>query len=507
MSEDFHLGVEGVVKTFGDLRANDGVSLRVRRGTIHALLGENGAGKSTLMNVLYGLCQPDAGRIRIDGRPVEIRSPNDALAHGIGMVHQHFMLVGPLTVTENVILGMKQGGVGLRLGEHAARLSELSESFGFEIDPAEVVWKLPMGMQQRVEILKLLYHNADILIFDEPTSVLTPNETEPFFEVLKRLAAADKTILFITHKLEEVMAVADRVTVMRDGRVAAETKTADTDSRELARLMVGRDVVFEVRATGHSPGEELLGVTGLRASSDRGLPALDDVAFSVHAGEILGVAGVDGNGQAELAETIAGLRRLDQGTIRIAGKDATDASVAERKHRLGLGYVPEDRHRVGLAMNHSVAMNMVLRSFDKPPFARNRIFDFNAIRANARDLAGRYDVRLQSIGQEVRYLSGGNQQKVILAREIEADPRVLVVAQPTKGLDVGAIEFVQKTLLEQRERGVAILYISTELEHLMAVSDRVAVIFKGRITGVMSTAEATPERLGMLMAGAAEAVV
>ena len=507
LSTDFHLSIEGVVKTFAELRANDDVNLRVRRGSIHAILGENGAGKSTLMNILYGLYQPDAGRILVNGRPVRIHSPRNALECGIGMVHQHFMLAGPLTVTENVILGMKPASVGLRLGHHAARLSELSDSFGFEIDPTEVVWKLPMGMQQRVEILKLLYHNADILIFDEPTSVLTPSETRPFFEVLRRLAAAGRTILFITHKLEEVMAIAERVTVMRDGRVTAEKEIADLDPREMARLMVGRDVVFEIRATSHSTGEERLRVAGLRAYNDRGSLALDDVSFALREGEILGVAGVDGNGQTELAEVIAGLRSAESGVIHIAGVDASQASVADRKHKLGLGYVPEDRHRVGLVMDHSVAMNMALRSFDKPPFARHRIFDFDAIRANARKLAGRYDIRLRSIDQEVRYLSGGNQQKVILAREIEEGSRVLVVAQPTKGLDVGAIEFVQKTLLEQRDKGVAILYISTELEHLIAVSDRIVVMFMGRMTGAVAAAEATPELLGMLMAGATEANV
>ena len=501
---DHHLVVDGVTKMFGDLKANDAVSLRVRKGSVHAILGENGAGKTTLMNILYGLYHPDEGRIVIDGAEVRIDNPKAALEHGIGMVHQHFMLVGTLTVTENIILGMKGLGVTLGLADHASRLTELSESFGFEIDPGEAVWKLPMGMQQRVEILKLLYHHADILILDEPTSVLTPSETKPFFEVLDRLKQAGKTILFITHKLEEVMNVADRVTVMRDGGVTADLAIEEANSRELARLMVGRDVVFNIERTEHSVGETMLEVSGLRAANERGLTALDDVAFSVRAGEIFGVAGVDGNGQNELAEAIAGLRPLEAGRIAIAGRDVGEASVAERKHGFGLGYVPEDRQHVGLVLGHTVASNLMLRDYDRAPFARHLILDFGAIRANADDLVERYDVRLQNIDQTAGHLSGGNQQKLILAREIESGPRVLIVAQPTKGLDVGAIEFVQKTLLEQRDKGVAILYVSTELEHLLAVSDRIGVMFSGRMSEALGPGEATPERLGMLMAGVAE---
>lgn len=505
MASDHHLIVDKVTKTFGDLRANDDVSLHVARGSIHAILGENGAGKTTLMNILYGLYEPDQGRILVDDREVTIESPKDALRQGIGMVHQHFMLVGPLSVTENVILGMKPNGLGLHLKEHGERLKQLSESFGFDIDPGEVVWKLPMGMQQRVEILKLLYHNADILIFDEPTSVLTPSETGPFFDVLRRLTQADKTILFITHKLEEVMAIADRVTVMRNGQVTAEVETSRTSPRELARLMIGRDVIFDIEHRDIEAGPRLLEIEGVRAQNDRGMLALDGVSLSVRGGEILGIAGVDGNGQSELAQVIAGLRPLDTGHIRIGGEAIDDASVSERKRRYGIGYVPEDRQQVGLVLHHSVAANLMLRSFRWPPFARHYVLNAAAIRANAARLVDRYDVRLQSIDQEARYLSGGNQQKVILAREIEDNPRVLIVAQPTKGLDVGAIEFVQNTLLDQREKGVAILYISTELEHLLAVSDRIAVIFRGRITGMLNVSEATPERLGMLMAGVDEA--
>ena len=499
----YKLSLESISKSFGALKANDRVTLKVRPGTVHAVLGENGAGKSTLMNILYGLYRPDDGRILVDGRDVTIDSPRTALAAGIGMVHQHFMLVGQLTVTENIVLGMKGQGLKLDLASHRQRIADLSQSFGFEIDPGAAVTKLPIGMQQRVEILKLIYHNAEILILDEPTSVLTPNETGPFFDLLERLKSAGKTILFITHKLEEVMAIADDVTVMQDGRVKASLARSDTDPAALARTMVGREVLFQVKRSAHSTGETVLRLADVSASNARGLKALDGITVEVRAGEVFGIAGVDGNGQAELAEVIAGLRPIESGRIYVSETDMTQASISERADKFGIAYVPEDRHRDGLVLDESVAQNMILRTYDRRPFARFGFFDLSAIRDHAERLTASFAVRLQSVDQDVRYLSGGNQQKVILARELEAEPRVLVVAQPTKGLDVGAIEFVQQQILVQRDRGVAVLYISTELEHLLDVCDRVGVLFRGKLMDTMDAAEATPERIGLLMAGVA----
>ena len=499
----YKLSLEGISKSFGAVTANDRVTLRVRPGTVHAVLGENGAGKSTLMNVLYGLYRPDEGRILIDGRDVVIDSPRAALAAGIGMVHQHFMLVGQLTVTENIVLGMKGQGLKLDLASHRRKIAKLSQSFGFEIDPTADVMKLPIGMQQRVEILKLIYQNAEILILDEPTSVLTPNETGPFFELLERLKSAGKTILFITHKLEEVMAIADDVTVMQGGKVKASLAKSETDPASLARTMVGRDVLFQVKRSAHSTGEPVLRLADVSANNARGLKALDRVTFEIRAGEVFGIAGVDGNGQAELAEVISGLRPVESGRIHVSDTDMTQASISDRARRFGVAYVPEDRHRDGLVLDESVAQNMILRTYNRRPFARFGFFDRSAIRDHAERLASAFAVRLQSVDQEVRYLSGGNQQKVILARELEGAPKVLVVAQPTKGLDVGAIEFVQQQILAQRDRGVAVLYISTELEHLLDVCDRVGVLFRGKLMDTIGSDDATPERVGLLMAGVA----
>jgi ABC-type uncharacterized transport system ATPase subunit len=497
-----HVVIDRVTKSFGAFKALDGVTLRIRKGSIHAVLGENGAGKTTLMNVLYGLYQPDEGTIWIDGREVTIRSPRDAIALGIGMIHQHFMLVSSLTVTENVVLGLEGQGATLNLRAHAGRIAELGRGFGFELDPTAPVWRLPIGMRQRVEILKALYRDAEILILDEPTSVLAPGEIERFLAGLRRLRDGGRTILLITHKLEEVMAVADRVTVMRNGSVTAEDETADTSRRRLARLMVGREVMFELEDRHGEPGAVVLEAEGLVAENDRELRALDALSLSLRAGEILGLVGVDGNGQSELAEVIAGLRPLQAGRIRVHGRDISDLDVRQRRTVAGIGFVPEDRQGTGLVLDYAAPENLILHDFDRRPVARLGVLNFGLINRRAAELIRKYDVRLRGLRQPVRLLSGGNQQKLILAREIEAAPAILVVLQPCKGLDVGAIEFVQNTLLEQRARGMAILYVSTELEHVLAVADRIAVMYRGRITGILDRGEATPERLGLLMAGA-----
>ena len=500
------LRLEQISKLFGDFKALDRVDLHVVEGPIHAILGENGAGKTTLMNILYGLYQPDGGDILLKGRQTAIASPRQAMSLGIGMIHQHFMLVDSLTVVENVVLGLPGQGPSLCLKEHAARLSELSDRFGFDIDPHSEIWKLPIGMRQRVEILKVLYRDADLIILDEPTSVLAPNEIASFLDGLRRLREADKTVIFITHKLEEVAQVGDRITIMRHGRVMAETNVADTDAKEMARLMLGRDMVLDTFERPEVvPGEIVVSVRGLRARDNRGIEALKGVSFEIRAGEILGIAGVDGNGQGELAEVLTGLRAPESGSITVRGEDITALSVYDRRHKAGMSFVPEDRHGTGLVLDLPVAHNAILRDFAEPPYSKHGVLRKNEIRKVTEDWVERYDVRLRSIDQDARFLSGGNQQKLIFAREVECAPGVMVVMQPCKGLDVGAIEAVQRTVSEQRARGAAILYISTELERILALCDRVAVMCAGEITGILMPEEASSERIGPLMGGLGEA--
>lgn len=494
------LTLEGIVKQFGAFRANDGVNLNVKSQSIHAILGENGAGKSTLMNIIYGLYIPDEGRILSRGREVTIGDPREAMALGIGMVHQHFKKVDTMSVVENVVLGLP-GRQILNLDQDRRRVAQMAADIGSDIDPDQLMSTLPIGMQQRVEILKMLYREADFLILDEPTSVLTPAEIESFFKLLAQLRESGRTILLITHKLDEVMELSDRVSVMRQGRIEVDLETTQTTPRELARVMVGRDVVFDIAHKPPKVGEPVLKIDRISALDDRGLSALNELSLTVREGEILGIVGVDGNGQRELAEVVVGLRNLTNGKITVSGTDVDGYGPAERKHNLRIGYVPEDRQKVGLDLDSDISLNMVLRGFRRAPYSKFGWMNYQRIRTDAADLAERYDVRMQNISQRVRDLSGGNQQKIILAREIEDGPKVLVVSQPTKGLDVGAIEFVQRTLLAQRDNGTGILYISSELEEVLLVADRVAVIFNGRIVGELAASEATPEKMGMLMAG------
>ncbi|HBS38059.1 MAG TPA: ABC transporter ATP-binding protein [Rhodobacteraceae bacterium] len=499
------LKLDGIAKLFGDFRALDGVHMEIERGSIHAILGENGAGKTTLMNILFGLYQPEEGEISLNGKVTKIPSPRIAMEMGIGMIHQHFMLVDTLTVAENVALGLPDQGAKLDLGRIVKRLAELSEEYQFDIDPHEEVWKLPIGMRQRVEILKVLFRDADIIILDEPTSVLAPNEISNFLDGMARLRAAGKTVIFITHKLDEVEAIADNVTIMQHGKVSAEVRVVESDAREMARLMVGREIVHDVVDRGdQKPGDIVLKASGLRARDNRGIEALKGVSLEIRAGEVLGIAGVDGNGQAELSEVITGLLDPEAGTITVDGEDITHKSVYARRHTHHVSYVPEDRHHTGLVLDFSIAQNSMLRDFRIPPFSRKGVINTSKVREKAKDWVDRYDVRMRNIDQHVRFLSGGNQQKLIFAREVECDPRVLVVMQPCKGLDVGAIEAVQRTVMAERANCKAVLYISTELEHIMTVADRIAVMCAGEITGILTPDEVTDERIGALMGGIKE---
>jgi simple sugar transport system ATP-binding protein len=494
------LELQGITKRFGSLVANDHIDLVIEPGQIHALLGENGAGKTTLMNILYGLLHPDEGQILIDGQPASFRSPGDAIKAGIGMVHQHFMLVPVFTVAENVTLGAEPTrGLGLLDRRRARReVRELSERYGLNVDPDAYVEYLPVGTQQRAEIIKALRRDASVLILDEPTSVLTPGETEDLFRVIRELKEGGRSIVFISHKLKEVQAIADTITVIRRGRVVGERPPTATDA-ELAALMVGRPVELKVTKDVARPGATVLDVEGLSAFDDHGQAALNDVSFQVKAGEILGVAGVQGNGQTELCEALIGLRPVTAGSVLLDGKDLTQATARDRL-RAGFGYVPEDRQEDGLVSDFSVAENLVLDVYDRPPFASGIALNLDAIGANAQTLVTEYDVRTPSPEQRVGALSGGNQQKVIIAREMSRDLRLLLASQPTRGLDVGSIEFVHRRIVEERDQGVAVLIVSSELDEIYALADRIAVMYEGKIVA-FRPASVPVEELGMLMAG------
>jgi simple sugar transport system ATP-binding protein len=499
------LELRGITKRFPGVLANDHVDFDLRQGEVHALLGENGAGKSTLMNILYGLYTQDEGEVLLNGKPLEIDSPHAAIAAGIGMVHQHFMLIPVMTVAENIVLAAEpKKGVLLDTSAAERRVRDLAERFKFHIDPHAKIEDITVGQQQRVEILKALYRNADILILDEPTAVLTPQEAVELFEILKELVAQGMSVIFISHKLNEVLDIADRVTVLRRG------KKIDTIAREgateegLARLMVGREVLLRVDKEPGHPQETLLHVEDLRVLDDRGLEAVRGVSFDVRAGEILAIAGVDGNGQTELIDAITGLRKAAEGKVAVGGRDVTHASAHEFLDA-GIGHIPEDRHRRGLVLEFSLAENLVLHDFAKAPYARGGFYNPRRVLQSARGLLEEFDVRGGSPATPASALSGGNQQKVVVAREVHRDPRVLVAAQPTRGLDVGAIEFVHRRLVEQRDAGKAVLLISLELDEVISLADRILVIYEGAIVGEFPP-DVSEEELGLAMTGGTRGV-
>ncbi len=491
--------MRGIVKRFPGVLANDRVDFELRAGEVHALLGENGAGKSTLMNVLAGLYRPEAGAILVRGQPVSLPSPRAAITHGLGMIHQHFTLVQSQTVTENILLGLDTPRFFLRLADYDQRVADLGQRFGLRVAPSVKVWQLTVGEQQRVEILKMLYRGVQVLIMDEPTAVLAPQEIDDLCRTLRAMAAEGKSIVFISHKLNEVMSVADRITVLRQGKVtAAGLPAAATSKAELARLMVGRTVLFDLNKKPQMPGAAVLELDGVRADNNKGLPALRGISLTVRAGEIVGVAGVAGNGQSELAEVITGLRKCTAGRIRVGGDDVTN-QPARATIQHGVAHIPEDRTHVGSAPNLSITDNLIMKSYAHPPLSHGSVLDQRAAKRQAELLKLEYQVAAPNVETPARLLSGGNLQRVILARELSAHPKLLVAIQPTRGLDVGAIEGVQQLLLAQREAGAAILLVSEELEEIFALSDRVVVIYEGEIAGELT--DHNPETVGLLMTG------
>lgn len=500
---DYIIEMLGITKEFPGIIANDNVTLQLARGEIHALLGENGAGKSTLMSVLFGMYQPEKGVIKKNGQEVHIKDPNDANHLGIGMVHQHFKLVHNFTVLENIILGVETTANGfLKMDKARKRVVELSNQYGLRVDPDALISDITVGMQQRVEILKMLYRDNEILIFDEPTAVLTPQEIEELMKIMKGLAAEGKSILFITHKLNEIKAVANRCTVLRKGKYIGTVDVADTSMEQMSEMMVGRKVSLQVEKGETQPGEVILETEGLTVRSKAtGKNVVDHVSLSVRAGEIVCIAGIDGNGQSELVYALTGLIRPDEGTIRLNGKDITHASIRERNIS-GMGHIPEDRHRHGLVLDYSLAYNLVLQTYFTPRFQKSGMLKFDAINDYANGLIQKFDIRSgQGANTVARSMSGGNQQKAIVAREVDRNPDLLIAVQPTRGLDVGAIEYIHKQLIAERDSGKGILLVSLELDEVMNVSDRILVIYEGEIVAELDPKQVSVQELGLYMAG------
>ncbi|GLC29040.1 ABC transporter ATP-binding protein [Clostridium omnivorum] len=493
--------MKGITKVFPGTIANDNVDFELLKGETHVLLGENGAGKTTLMNILYGLYQPDKGTIAVNGNNVKIMSPNDAIKLGIGMVHQHFMLVHNFTVAENIVLGTEpKKGIKLDMKKAINEVKELSSKYGFSIDPNSVIEDISVGQQQKVEILKALFRGAETLILDEPTAVLTPQEIDELGVIINNLKAEGKSVILITHKLKEVMSMSDRVTIVRRGKVTGIVKTSETSIEQLAELMVGRKVNLTVDKKEAKIGKVVLKIENLVAKDHRGLPAVNDVSLTVREGEILGIAGVDGNGQSELVEVLTGLRKAESGEIKLRDKDIFNKTTREIINQ-GMGHIPEDRHKRGLILKYSIYENAVLGSHHKKPFSKGIIMNYKYIRNYCSKLIKEFDVRTPNDEVVASALSGGNQQKLIAAREISKDPEIIIASQPTRGLDVGAIEYIHGRLVQERDKGRAVMLVSLELDEIMALSDRIAVMYDGKIVAILDRKDATEHKLGILMAG------
>ena len=498
--------MKNITKVFPGVVANDNVNFALEQGEIHVLLGENGAGKTTLMNQLYGLYEPTSGEIYINGKLTNIKDPNVAIGMGIGMVHQHFMLVEPFTVAENIILGSEpslNGGLKLDMEKAVKDVEEISTKYGLKVDPNVKIHDISVGMQQRVEILKALYRGADILILDEPTAVLTPQEIDELGKILRNLTEQGKSIILITHKLKEVMAMSDRVTVIRRGKKIETLKNENTNTDELAEIMVGRKVNLVVDKDEKVAGDVVMSVKDLKANDNRGIPALKGVSFDVKAGEIFAIAGVDGNGQSELVEVITGLRKATGGSVSLLNKDITNKPT-ETVIEAGVSHIPEDRHKRGLVLQHTLAENSILGSHKKEPFSKSGVLDYPKIHEFCLELIEEFDVRTPNETVAAKSLSGGNQQKLIVARELSREPELLIASQPTRGVDVGAIEFIHKRLVAERDKDKAVLLVSLELDEVMALADRIAVVYDGKIVGIVNGKDATEKELGIMMAGGSQ---